>query len=106
MPLVLTQDQTVSVIQLEGEIAIGTASELKGAFVEALSSGKDVRVDPSRVTDVDITALQLLWAAERKAAASGIRFVLAHPWPEHVATIAANAGWTRLPGIQEITTSQ
>jgi hypothetical protein len=41
--------------------------ELKTTLITAISSGKPVRVDMGRATDLDVTAVQLLWSAAREA---------------------------------------
>ena len=42
-------------------------------LLEGLASGRDLRVDLEQVEDIDITILQLLWAAGHEVAPSGSR---------------------------------
>jgi anti-anti-sigma regulatory factor len=58
-------------IRLEGAIDIGCAAELKTLLVQALHSGPRVRLAIDGATHLDVTAIQLLWAAEREASRSG-----------------------------------
>jgi len=46
---------------------------------------------------MDVTALQLLWAAEREARALARRFTVARPIPEEVAITVKNAGFEKFP---------
>jgi anti-sigma B factor antagonist len=65
MPVTLEQGGPLCFLRLEGEISVGSAAELKVALLQALASETDVRLDLERATELDVTALQLLWAAER-----------------------------------------
>ena len=60
----------------------GAAAELKTALLDGLRSGQEVCVSIGGVTDLDVTAFQLLWAAEREAERLGARFRLEGPLPE------------------------
>lgn len=71
-------------ITLEGAIDAGAAAELQAALVKALHSGQEVCVSIGGVTDLDVTAFQLLWAAEREAERLGARFRLEGPLTESV----------------------
>ncbi len=97
MPVTLEQNDTRSMIRLEGAIDIGSAGELKTLLVQALEQGKDgpgkeVRVALAAATDMDVTAVQLLWAAERKARGAGVGFALADAVPEPVLSALGEAG--------------
>jgi len=65
-----------SVLNLPGTIDIACAAELKHEFLNALQGGKRIQVKIGDVSDLDVTALQLLWAARRAAKKSGIDFAL------------------------------
>jgi len=65
------------VIRLEGEVGIAVAAELKTKLVEAMAAGKQVHVELEKATDLDVTALQLLWAAAREAEKAGNSFTVA-----------------------------
>ena len=82
MSIALSQTGESSVIDLEGAIDIGSASELKVALLDALKSEKGIVVTLRDVRDLDITIFQLLWAAGRKAKQAGLRFELAGELPE------------------------
>ena len=48
------------VLGVEGEMTIYRAPDLKKAFLDALASGAPIRIDLSRVTEIDTTGVQLL----------------------------------------------
>jgi ABC-type transporter Mla MlaB component len=86
------------VLRLEGDIEVTGSAELKGMLMEAISSRKGVQVDLARVTDLDVTAVQLLWAAAREAEKAGMSFAILQV-PESIAC----AG--RQMGIESLLTS-
>jgi anti-anti-sigma factor len=85
------------VIRLEGAIDIDRAAELKEALLEALASGQAVRISLQAATSIDVTAVQLLWAAEREAGASGTVLALEGAVPEIVRATLSEAGFERFP---------
>jgi len=96
MPIILDQDETSCRIRLEREINISSAAELKKLLLEALSSGKEIRLDLERATEMDVTALQLVWAVEREAKAAGVNFVRVAP-PQTIAVACGEAGFEMFP---------
>ena len=72
MPVTLEQKDALTLIQLEGAIDIGCAAELKELLMEKLKSGAAVYVSLESATGLDITAVQLLWAAAREAQRVGV----------------------------------
>ena len=66
------------------QAAQAAAAELKAVLLQALDSGKTVRVSLEAATYLDVTAIELLWAAEREAIKRGVGFTLAEPAPEGV----------------------
>jgi len=92
MPLSLDQSNSPSRICLEGEINIRCAAELKGLLLQALSHEGALHVDLSAATEVDITTLQLLWAAQREARTTGKDFLLMGPISEIVAAAMNRSG--------------
>lgn len=97
MPITFEQSEAQCLVHLEGEIKIPFAAELKRALVEALTAGKDLCIHLERATELDITALQLLWVAEREAKKSGLRFTAAGSVPEEIRAVAKAAGFERFP---------
>ena len=93
MSIALTQGEDSSRVQLEGAIDIADAAELKSALLEALRRKKPVEVALDGVTSLDVTAVQLLWAARREAAKAAVRFDLPGGVPETVCAALADAGF-------------
>lgn len=92
MPVTLEQDETWSLLRLDGAVEIGCAAELKKLLVQALGSGKELRVSLAAAADLDGTAVQLLWAAARQAKAAGVNFSLTESVPGEVAAALGEAG--------------
>ncbi len=97
MPVTFDRSVKPGVIRLEGEVDIPQAEELKRVLVEALSGRQSVRVAMEGVTGVDITAIQLLWAAEREARTAGVDLRLEGKAPETVRSLLREAGFDRMP---------
>jgi len=97
MPITLERDESRSLIRLEGEINITTAAELKKLLLEALEYRKEIRVELERVTELDISALQMFWAFERDVTAAGVAVSLTGGTPENIATTLSDAGFDKFP---------
>ena len=97
MPIVHDQIDGKRLIRFEGATDISLAAELKALLLESLASGTDVQVDLQQTTEMDITALQLLWAAGRAAEKSGVRFNLSGCIPKEISVTAAIAGFDQFP---------
>lgn len=76
MSIALTQSDNTSLLRLDGEIDISCAADLTVALLEALAAGKAIRVSVDEVTELDVTAFQLLWAAGRQAKQAEIGFTV------------------------------
>ena len=90
----ITLDQNAIPVQLllEGAIDIASSAELKRVLIVALGSGSGLRVSLRDVTALDVTAIQLLWAALRFARASSIDMRLDGPLADGVsASLCATA---------------
>ena len=97
MGITLKQRDESTVICLGGDIDISSAAELKKAFVDALKPGRAVLVSLDSNTDLDVTAIQLLWAAEQKAKASGVKLGLDGQVPEKVSAALKDEGFEEFP---------
>lgn len=71
MPATLDQTAIPWTLRLQGEMDINCAADFKTLLIQALASGKDMELDLRQATALDVTALQLLWAAEREARGVG-----------------------------------
>ncbi len=97
MPVTLEQKDALTLIQLEGAIDIGCAAELKELLIEKLGSGTEICVSLELATGLDVTAVQLLWAAAREAQRVGVEFGFKGPTPERVRCALAEAGVENFP---------
>ncbi len=92
MSIALSQTEDASAIRLEGAIDISSAAELKAALLDAVKSGKRIDVSLAQAGDLDVTAVQLLWAAKREAEQNGVAFAHeGHP-AEHARSLLSDAG--------------
>ena len=90
----------VGILRLEGDITIRFADELKGALSRGLSSVDKLFVDPSNVTDIDLSGIQLLCAAHRAATIMGKSFQLVDPVPSGFRGFVVSAGFARHTGCR------
>jgi hypothetical protein len=73
-----------------------SADQLKALLTEGLACAKQMQLDLERAGEIDITMLQLLWAAARQAAHENRGFV--GRLPEGFAGLARSAGFESFPG--------
>jgi anti-anti-sigma regulatory factor len=99
LPSALDRSDAMNAIRLDGVVDIACAAELKTQLLDALAAGAEVRVDLDGVADLDVTWAQLIWAAQREAARSGVKFSFSGPVPEKIATALLNAGFQGFPGM-------
>jgi len=92
MGITLDESGSQAVIGLDGVVDISSAAELKTLLLRALHSGKEVRVSLDGATDLDVTVVELLWAAEREASKTGVKFSLSGPAPAEVSAALIEAG--------------
>jgi anti-anti-sigma factor len=95
--ITLEQSEAGCCVRLEGEIDIGCAGELKKILIQALESGNAVQVGLEGAAGLDVTAMQLLWAADREARKRGGGLAMRGPMPEQIARAVAEAGWEEFP---------
>jgi anti-anti-sigma factor len=95
--IALTSSDGANLIRLEGEINIDDAAALKESLVKVLEGG-DLRVSLEDAGSLDVTAMELLWAAVRDARAKGMRVELAGTVPEAVSAAFSEAGFEAIPG--------
>jgi hypothetical protein len=66
-------------------------------FVQAFSTGKGVQLDLSAATNLDIAAMQLLWAAARHAEKTKTVLTAAPNVPEELKNGVRDAGFEHFP---------
>jgi anti-anti-sigma factor len=97
----LERDDARSLIRLEGSIDINCAAELKALLVDAIAAGREVGVSLEAASYLDVTAVQLLWAAEREALSRGLQMTMSGPCPETIRQSLSQAGFAELPLISK-----
>jgi anti-anti-sigma regulatory factor len=85
-----------SVIRLDGACTLASAGDLKKLLVGGLASGKNLRVDLGGVEEIDLAAMQLLWAAGQEAERAGVGIEVR--MTEAAAGAARAAGFERIAG--------
>ncbi len=90
--ITLDQSERSSVIRLEGSIDIAVAAELKKLLLQASKTGNEIEVSLEDATGLDVTAVQLIWAARRAAEGAGSAFALSGAVSESVSSALRFAG--------------
>jgi anti-anti-sigma regulatory factor len=92
MGITLDESKSKAVIGLDGVVDISSAAELKTLLLRALNCGKKVRVSLDKAADLDVTAVELLWAAKSEASKAGVAFSFAGPAPAELSAALCEAG--------------
>ncbi len=92
MSVALTHGEDSSLVHLKGAIDIADAAELKTVLLDALRRGSTIEVALDSATSLDVTAVQLLWAAQRGAQSAAVALHFAGPVPEAISAALADAG--------------
>ena len=66
------------------------------AVLKALKTGKEICISVDRVTDLDVTAVQLLWAAKREAKRLGVSFAFGGKPSETIQAFLSSVGFGEL----------
>jgi anti-anti-sigma factor len=74
--MAIQNGETRCLLELEGDVDISSSAELKDVMMAAIASRKELAIDLHLATDLDLTAVQLLWAARREAKDNGTVFAL------------------------------
>lgn len=97
MPIETQQNKQLHTIRLEGMVDIASAAQLKAVLLEAIADGGALRLSLESVTCLDVTAVQLLWAANQAARTAGVAIDLDGPLPDSLAQQLAAAGFSGFP---------
>jgi anti-anti-sigma factor len=93
LPVDLIMREERNMIRLEGAVDISSAAELKQRLLRALEEAAgSIEVSLAEVTEMDVTAVQLLWAAGRKAEKLGVKFTLADQPNEQIRASLTEVG--------------
>ena len=97
MPVTSELRQGCSLIRLEGEFTVNSAAEIKRLLLEALGRGSEVHLDLVQVEEIDLSLMQLLFAAGREAERNGTRVEFS--LSAEAAAATRHAGFERFPGL-------
>ena len=86
-----TADPIVRLV-LEGDITIASAAELKEKLSTALGFAREISVSLAGALSLDITAIQLFWAAARQSRPAGHPFRFEPPVPPQILASLEQAG--------------
>lgn len=79
MSIALSQDGGGCRMELAGALDISCAADLKALLVQALETGQEISISLAETTELDVTAVQLFWAAARDAEQRRIGFAVTRP---------------------------
>lgn len=97
MPILSEQGSHSCSIHLQGAVDVTMASELKTALQEALERKDALHLSLSDITGLDITAMQLLWAAERAARSASVPLEIEGRLKEELAAKLRGVGFEGFP---------
>jgi anti-anti-sigma regulatory factor len=80
MAIAVQPESQAQIIRLDGCIDISLAAELKNTLLNLLRINSEIHIDVSKLESLDITAIQLLWAAKCKAIEARCSFQIDGPW--------------------------
>jgi anti-anti-sigma factor len=79
-------------IRLSGSVDISEAAELKRLLLETLDSEMGLYMDVSALESIDVTVVQLLWAAKCQAMTAGRQFRIDGPLNPEIESRLQQAG--------------
>ncbi len=97
MPISAQRHEPDWVIRIDGQATLASAGELKAMLLEWLASGSNLRLDLEAAEEIDVPQLQLLWAAAREAARTGVE--VGCRASSAVAAAAHDSGFAQAPGF-------
>jgi len=92
MAIDFTKESGRCCIVLSDVVDISHAAELKRILVQALQSNAPLCIQISGATAIDVTIVQLLWAAVHSASAAGTQLKFEGTWSEDVERLFAHTG--------------
>ena len=84
-------------IRMDGNVTVSSAQELKEMLLEWLAARMRLELDLDSAEEIDVTILQLLWAASREAAHAGIEIAI-HASPAVLAAVH-ESGFDQMSGL-------
>ena len=92
-------------LKITGSLTICQAASFRQALLEGLAAGSELRVDLSRLSEIDLSGLQLLCSAHQSAEQAGKRLQVIDGGNEIFRCVAADAGFQRHVGCARDTSN-
>ncbi len=83
---------------LDGDLTLSQAGELRTLLIKALINADRVVLEFGSVTDIDLSALQLLCSAHRSAVRLNKQLIFSGEWPGLFKQAVSDAGYARFAG--------
>lgn len=96
MSVRLIQNGIESQVVLEGIVDIASAAEVKAVLSRGLAAGQPLIIHLEDIRYLDVTAMQLLWAAAREAKQTGMRVSFSGRSHEPASSLLSAAGFSNL----------
>ena len=90
-PCHLNKYKDLSLITLKNSVIIPHATEFKAILIDAMSEKKNIRIDMSALTKIDVTTIQLIFSAKNTALANNIGIDI-FPISEQVKEVLRSSG--------------
>lgn len=87
-----------SVLKLKGSWTVERARELKRALLDALNSGERIIIESQGITELDLSAMQLLCSAHRMSLRLGKHLSLHEQKSKPLKRMARDLGFARARG--------
>lgn len=97
MGITFDKQDKLAALWLKGRVDIALAAELKATLQSALNMRVPMRISLAANAELEVTAMQLLWAAKREANAAGMEFRLSGQLPTAVSASLIEAGLEQFP---------
>ena len=90
-PCQMSEESELSLVELKGEVNVLQAALLKELFLTAIDRKKTIRVDLSKLDELDLSIIQLLYAAKKMAIGNDIAFEIS-PLSDSARTLIGYSG--------------
>ncbi|MCX7025661.1 MAG: STAS domain-containing protein [Spirochaetes bacterium] len=86
-----------TVLEIHGSLGIESVRELASGFSRAIRETGDIHVVLSNISDIELTGIQLLYAAAKEAAMAGKRITFSGILDSRITIKLASAGFLKEP---------
>ncbi len=100
MDFTIEQSGAVGVLKVDGEMTVQYAGVLKAALLKSFDSVDHLILNLDKVTEIDLSCLQLLCSAHRTSAKLQKQLTITSNHPEALQQAVAAAGYARHVGCR------